>query len=65
VIYDYRCESCSAKFQFDTPMASPITKGRHKGAKCPHCSSTKVKKIIHRAEIIFKGGGFYKTDSKK
>ncbi len=62
MIYDYKCKSCKRKFRLDVPITSRIERGKHIKAKCPNCGSKDVKKIIHTAEIIFKGTGFYKTD---
>lgn len=46
----------------DFPITSDIKNGRHKKARCPKCGSKKVRKVIHKAEIVFKGPGFYIND---
>ena len=57
-IYEYECNLCDVRFdrkqRFDD---EPVT-------SCPNCQG-KVRRIIHSAPIIFKGSGFYVTDSRK
>ena len=65
MIYDYRCTICKTRFSVDVPMKTPIKNGKHRNTYCPSCGTKKVKKIIHRTEVIFKGAGFYSTDHKK
>ena len=57
-IYEYECDSCAIRFEkkqsfYDEPVAS-----------CPNCAS-KARRVICPAPIIFKGSGFYVTDSRK
>ena len=65
MIYDYTCKSCRRKFRLDRPMKSRVRNGKHHKARCPHCKSLSVKKVMHRAEIRFVGSGFYSTDNRK
>ena len=55
--YEYKCDSCSSRFEkrqrFDE---KPIT-------ICPKCEG-EVHRVFHSAPIIFKGSGFYVTDSR-
>ena len=57
-VYEYECEQCGTRFE------------RHQSIKdepvrqCPECSGT-VHKVFHPAGIIFKGSGWYITDSRK
>lgn len=60
MIYDYKCLSCVKKFWLEFPITRKIVKGRHLKARCPHCKSKKVKKIIHRPNVIFSGVGWGK-----
>ena len=56
--YDYECNVCN--FQFEKRQnfhEEPVT-------TCPNCQG-KVRRILHSVPIIFKGGGFYITDSRK
>lgn len=57
-LYDYECRSCEK-----------VTEVRH-GFKetfdgvCPACGGA-MKRVFHAAGIVFKGSGFYLTDSRK
>jgi putative FmdB family regulatory protein len=56
-IYDYRCDHCGHAFSAvqsykDEPLA-----------KCPNCGK-KPRRLITSAAIVFKGSGWYKTDSR-
>ncbi len=57
-IYEYRCPDCAHEYEkregFDAPAAQ----------KCPQCSGT-AQRVIHAPPIVFKGSGFYITDSRK
>jgi putative FmdB family regulatory protein len=57
-IYEYKCTSCHFRFEkkqgfHDKPEAV-----------CPKCQG-KAHRVIHPAPVIFKGKGFYITDSRK
>lgn len=56
-IYEYECSDCRHQFErkqrFDE---EPI-------AICPQCQG-KCQRVIHSVPIIFKGSGFYVTDSR-
>ncbi len=56
--YEYECTVCRHRFerkqQFDE---EPIT-------MCPECQG-KACRVIHSIPVIFKGSGFYITDSRK
>lgn len=56
--YEYKCLSCSYKFEvFQSMTSQPIE-------ICPKCGG-KVKRLIGTgAGPIFKGNGFYQTDYK-
>jgi len=56
-IYEYQCSNCGHRFEFfqsikELPMSI-----------CPNCQGA-LKKLISPAGIIFKGSGWYKTDSR-
>ncbi len=56
--YEYECNLCQHRFErrqhFDEePVAS-----------CPECQG-RARRVIHSIPIIFKGSGFYITDSRK
>lgn len=57
-IYEYECEDCGHHFErFQSVQDAPIR-------ECPQCSG-RVHKIFHPVGIIFKGSGWYITDSRK
>jgi len=55
--YDYLCRSCGHIIEVIHPMSEdgPTT--------CEVCGG-ELRRILHPAGIIFKGAGFYKTDSR-
>ena len=57
-IYEYECTLCKRRFEkrqrFDE---EPV-------AACPECQG-KARRVLHSIPIIFKGNGFYVTDSRK
>jgi len=57
-IYEYECGDCQTHFDrkqsFDE---EPVT-------ECPKCQG-KARRVIHSIPVIFKGSGFYITDSRK
>ena len=55
--YEYHCDSCDKNFDVvqsfhDDPLTA-----------CPTCGSP-VRKVFGSVGIVFKGSGFYKTDSR-
>jgi len=55
--YEYRCAECGENFDvFQKFSAKPLRK--HEG-----CGG-ELSKVIHPAGIVFKGSGFYTTDSR-
>ena len=55
-LYDYRCESCQ--------KLSEVRHGFEETAgSCPDCGGTLTRQF-HAAPIVFKGSGFYVTDSR-
>src|SRR5947199_9159391 len=58
-IYQYRCRNCGADVEkMQSFTSDPLV-------ECPECHQPTVKKVIQPAGIIFKGSGWYITDSKK
>jgi putative FmdB family regulatory protein len=56
--YEYECRACSVHFErlqrfSDAPVQT-----------CPECGGT-VRRVLHPVGIVFKGSGWYITDSRK
>lgn len=62
MIYEYRCLSCRNYFALEFPVNKIIKSGKHIGARCKVCKSSRVKKVISYPNVIFSGPGFYVTD---
>jgi putative FmdB family regulatory protein len=57
-MYEYECENCGARFErLQSISDEPVR-------QCPECAGA-VHKVFHPAGIIFKGSGWYITDSRK
>src|SRR5690348_18170171 len=55
--YQYLCESCGHRFDIFQHFAdAPVT-------TCPNCSG-QIHRVLFPAGIVFKGSGFYETDSR-
>ncbi len=55
--YEYACQQCGERFEvFQSFAEKPLRKHKACGGE--------VQKVFHPAGIIFKGSGFYVTDSK-
>lgn len=55
--YEYKCKKCSHHFEVRQKISEqPLT-------QCPACGGT-IDKVFYPAGIIFKGSGFYITDSR-
>jgi putative FmdB family regulatory protein len=56
-IYDYACENCGHRFEARQSFSDdPLT-------ICPECQGH-IRRVIHASGIIFKGSGWYVTDSR-
>ena len=55
--YDYQCRSCG---YITEVVHSMLDEGP---SACERCGG-QLRRVIHPTGIIFKGGGFYKTDSR-
>ena len=56
--YEYECGKCSYRFD----MRQGFDDEPH--AMCPQCQG-KARRVFHPAPIIYRGSGFYVTDSRK
>lgn len=55
--YDFKCSACDMHFKKSLPYGSKELPA------CPKCKG-KTQKILTPPMTIFKGSGFYKTDSR-
>ncbi|ACZ39026.1 FmdB family zinc ribbon protein [Sphaerobacter thermophilus] len=57
-IYEYACGTCGHTFERKQRFSDePVS-------ECPECGA-QVRRVLHPAGIIFKGSGWYITDSRK
>ena len=57
-IYEYECEKCHLRFEMKRCF------GENGSGFCPQCGSV-AQRVFSPVTIIFKGSGFYATDSRK
>jgi putative FmdB family regulatory protein len=58
--YEYACTNPEGKHQFEVVQSfsdAPVT-------ECPECDAP-VRKVYGSVGVVFKGSGFYRTDSRK
>src|SRR5262245_47024874 len=56
-IYEYECTSCKTRFERSQRFSDPPV------TECPECGS-RVRRVLFPAGIVFKGSGWYVTDSR-
>ena len=57
-VYEYECRTCGHRFDARQSFSdAPLT-------VCPTCSG-EVRRVFHPVGIVFKGSGWYVTDSRK
>ncbi|KKM12927.1 FmdB family transcriptional regulator [Clostridiales bacterium PH28_bin88] len=56
--YDYKCEKCGV-YEYFQSITEPALD------QCPHCGGNTKRLISRNVGIVFKGPGFYVTDSRK
>lgn len=56
--YEYKCRKCEKNFDVTHGINDTVE-------RCVHCDSTDIRRVFHPVGIVFKGSGFYATDSKK
>jgi putative FmdB family regulatory protein len=56
-VYEYECGSC--RYRFDLRQGFDD----EPEAECPQCRE-RARRVFHPAPIIYKGSGFYVTDSR-
>lgn len=56
-LYDYACRSCGNSFEIrQSYQEDPLT-------QCPKCHG-EIRRVINQVGLVFKGGGYYITDSR-
>ena len=58
-IYEYECKECGNRFEKMQPITADPLK------ECPHCGKSAIQRVFHPVGVIFKGSGWYITDSRK
>jgi putative FmdB family regulatory protein len=56
-LYDYKCSSCQKVTEIRHGFGENVT------SPCPQCGG-KLARVFNPAPIVFKGSGFYVTDSR-
>ena len=56
--YGYHCPACGAEFEVLQRMTDEAA------ANCPHCGAPS-RRVFFPTGIVFKGSGFYATDSRR
>jgi len=57
-MYTYQCDKCRVRFdRLQSFSAKPLS-------RCPECHGS-ARRLLQPAGIVFKGSGWYITDSKK
>jgi putative FmdB family regulatory protein len=57
-VYEYECGHCRFRFEMKQGF------DEEPQAMCPQCQS-RARRVFHSTPVIFKGSGFYVTDSRK
>jgi putative FmdB family regulatory protein len=55
--YEYLCDSCGNRYEKQESFSAKAKQ------KCPKCGKT-ANRVIFAPPVVFKGSGFYKTDSR-
>src|SRR4051794_40414251 len=57
-VYEYACTACGERLEARQSFTDdPLT-------ECPVCSG-RLRKVLSPVGVVFKGSGFYRTDSRK
>ena len=57
--YEYTCSSCGTNHEIVQSMSDPTL------TVCPSCGQESLRKLFSGVGVVFKGSGFYRTDSRK
>lgn len=56
--YEYVCTSCEAPLEVVQSIHEPSL------TDCPSCADGRLRKVFGNVGVVFKGSGFYRTDSR-
>jgi putative FmdB family regulatory protein len=56
--YEYQCKSCKAVYELRQGFDAATTH------KCEECGKGTAKRVLHAPPVVFKGSGWYLTDSR-
>ncbi|MHB1166412.1 MAG: FmdB family zinc ribbon protein [Candidatus Nanopelagicales bacterium] len=56
--YEYSCSSCDTRHEVQQKMADASL------TDCPACGRSGLRKLFTNVGVVFKGSGFYRTDSR-
>jgi putative FmdB family regulatory protein len=56
--YEYMCTSCATPLEVVQSIHEPSL------TDCPSCEDGRLRKVFGNVGVVFKGSGFYRTDSR-
>ncbi|MGI8927515.1 MAG: FmdB family zinc ribbon protein, partial [Tepidiformaceae bacterium] len=56
--YEYRCQACKKNYDLRESFSAEATHS------CQQCGRGTAKRVLHAPRVVFKGSGFYVTDSR-
>lgn len=56
--YEYHCPACSATYELRQGFSAETTH------TCEECGKGTAKRVLYAPPVVFKGGGWYVTDSR-
>jgi len=56
--YEYQCNACKAVYELRQGFDAATTH------TCEECGKGTAKRVLHAPPVVFKGGGWYVTDSR-
>ncbi len=56
--YEYHCPACKATYELRQGFDAPTTH------TCEECGTGTARRVLHAPPIVFKGSGWYITDSR-
>lgn len=57
-IYEYHCPACKSTYELRQGFDAETTH------KCEECGKGTAKRVLHAPPVVFKGSGWYVTDSR-